>query len=259
MKIPRVILELGVEIAERANLTPYERRRQLRKHVLDIEVGDDGAEYQERIRSLLGKVAASRADIALFPAYTFIARSGHLTMTKWENLATKSGLSAVLGGSLLRAFPKPRGTNSEEHLMIVADGSPIFPLGENKYGPLPVMLGDRSAIAAMSSSVHGVRDYPRVFAAAAMRATKRSPLLIFGMGHDQYTGQYVKTLTTTVAAMEAEGAACVFLAVSFWRWKGGSTSTSWAFDGVDNATFDRSEVPIINHTGRIDYGDGFTV
>ena len=130
--------------------------------------------------------------------------------------------------------------------------------GTNGAAHWRLILGKRPAIAAISSSVGYVREAPLVFASAAIEATRKAPLLIFDMGHDQYGGRYRKTLTTTVAAMRQIGAKRVFLALSFWRWKNSASKASWALDNEKGAPYHRHEVTD-KHSGRVDYLDLFTV
>lgn len=244
MKVARIYLR---SLAKRP---AHNDRRSWRNSLLSKDLADPSA-HAERLRRLVDVAAASSVDVAIFPACSFMCDGSTAAMNRWRKLLARAAPLTIAGAFVPGEDIEDDDLWMEEVLCAFTDNESL--LDPEGYGPSPLLVGEQPLIAAISSSISGVRDYPAVFAATAKQASSLHPLVIADVGHEPYGGRYAKLLGNVVTAMSAAGASPVHLIVSTWTWSGGSTG-HWCFDadGSSQPPLVRTEIEAPGGTDIVD-------
>jgi len=249
MKVARVALELS---APRRRLT----RRQFRDHILKNEVRKNPQAYLKRISETAKIAAAAKAELVLLPAYALPCEHGGLTLHDWQRIPRRFGLKCLVGGAYSPDVQAPTTELWRQEYIFAASNKGLL-IPEHQYGPLPVMLGTKRLILAISSSVKNVERYPDIYRSLFRAPASQSSLLVLDMGHDQYGGRYQRRLTSVTSFISTAGSKRNHLLLSSWRWRGSSIGT-WALKNGLNFGFEkRVKAPLVD--GRLDYVDMFEV
>ncbi len=214
MKVARIVMQLPFGRDDFNDAC--KRRRQVERPVifakkLSATYRKSRRRYRARVKALLSKAVSCGADVVVFPACALIYETPAELLEYTQGI---SGFTLLAAGALdLRSKKWP------EHI-VAFEGARRLPTIDK--GPYAFDLAFGRCALAISSSVGKLAEERWVVESPA------KPLLVLDMGHQQYTGRYLFTLSR-VQKLAAPRSRKRFVVLAWWRWSGGSSTGRWAF------------------------------
>ena len=242
MRIARVVLEapVGHSVLRNAR-NPW---RTLREAIYGLYLASAG-QYADRLRSVLALSKSHKADITVFPAYSFPCKTPSELNRLCSLLPNVKGY--VVGGAAFIEFD--REDDYFEAPIVLKGNTPFEVFWGNQIVAWLNLMDHPVGISLSSTIRDGYADERHVYSPKSPWSDASRDVIAFDLGHHQYSGRYMQTLRSVLRNnLRADFGGHPSIILSFWRPEGCSTHSEWMIMGRNARNFNiRSDRFIVDH------------